>query len=190
MLSHVVYTWWCKQPQQPHERAFCFRELERLQESPGKLYSYPPGSLQARRFSGRRAHTSSPDTPRAHTCSNFVELEKIPINRHLSVYKSAFHHCNKICEIINFRRRKFPGSWSSGLLLRVYSSTINCEGSSLPGIWWRKPKREGSGATNSPSRACLPLTTLPYTRHHPHRAIAGNTRSSEVTIDKSIAVQL
>ena len=42
MLSHAVYTWWCKQSQQPHERAFCVRELERLQESPGKLYSYSP----------------------------------------------------------------------------------------------------------------------------------------------------
>lgn len=97
----------------------------------------PPGSLQARRFSGRRAHTSSPDTPIAHTYSNFVELEKIPINRHLSVYKSAFYHRDKICEIINFKRRKV--SWLFGLLLWVYSSTINCEGSSLPGIWWRKP---------------------------------------------------
>lgn len=26
-------------------------------------------------------------------------------------------------------------------------------------------------------------------RHHPHRAIAGNTRSSEVTIGKSIAIE-
>lgn len=71
-----------------------------------ELHSYPPASLQTRWSSGRRAHTSSPDTPIAHTCSNYVELEKIPINRHLSVYKSTSHHRDKICEIINLKRRK------------------------------------------------------------------------------------
>lgn len=91
--------------QQPHECAFCFSLFECLQESPGRAAQPPSSQPRARWFSGRGAHTSSSDTPIAHTRSNFVELEKIPTNRHLGVYKSAFHHSDKICEIINFKRR-------------------------------------------------------------------------------------
>lgn len=112
--------------QQPHERAFCFRELEHPQERPGRTSQLPSSQPPGQVVFWKKSSYLQPWHSIAHTCSNFVELEKIPINRHLSVYKSAFHHCDKICEIINFKIRKvywFLVIWPATLGLQQHSQS-------------------------------------------------------------------